>query len=347
MKSVISRRAAPAALALSILLLGGCANYTRRVTSQDIPTLNDAYLYGRFYMDAPRNWLSFDGHQTMGFTIVCEDKSKYVLRFNREDPVLAIKIKPSTCSWTETVFSDADGTVRTRKPAPEDVFKNIRFKPGYAYYLGDFAAILRTSNPSYNVIRTEWNITSARDNYEATTQYMQDGYPNLKALPTENRALMSATSDGLDESEITEARIRAEYERIKAVQGDTDYRVRHIMVPVESEALAVLAGLKRGESFETLAKVMSKDPGSKDKGGDLGWNVPENFTPEFAKAMKALKPSGVTSSPVHTQFGWHVIEVQETRPHAFPPYEEVKDRIAQGLRKKGSKPVGRPPAGAV
>jgi parvulin-like peptidyl-prolyl isomerase len=335
-------------LALSLsFLLGGCANYTHRVAAGEVPTLNDAYLYGRFYMNAPKALLALDGHQTMGFVIECEDKNKYTLRFNLEDPVLAIKIKPSNCSWTETVFSDADGKVRSRKPAPPELFKHITFKPGYAYYLGDFAAELKTSMPSYNVIRTEWNITSAKDNYEATTQYMQNGYPNLKALPTENRAMLSASSDGLDESEITEARIRAEYDRIKALQGDTDYRVRHIMVPVESEALAVLAGLKRGESFETLAKVMSKDPGSKDKGGDLGWNVPENFTPDFAKAMKALKPAGVTKVPVHTEFGWHVIEVLETRPHAFPPFEELKDKIAQSLRKKGNKPVGRPPASTV
>lgn len=334
MKSVISGRVVPAVLGSLLALLGGCAGYTPRVSVQDMPTLNDAYLYGRFFIDAPKSWLSMDGHQTMGFALECEDQGKYVVRFNRDDPVLAIKIKPSTCSWTEIIYSNADGQVRSRKPAPADTFKSIRFKGGYAYYLGDFAAELKTSMPSYNVIRTEWVIKSIKDNYEATTKDMRQAYPNLQALPDENRTITTAESDGPEGVEITDAQIRAEYERIAALQGDTEYRVRHILVSTKEWAKAAADSIKGGESFASVAKHMSSDPGSSTKGGDLGWNLPGNFTPAFADAMKALKPAGITTEPVQTEFGWHVIEVLETRPFAMPPYDEVKDRIAVRLRKK-------------
>jgi hypothetical protein len=173
-----------------ITVLSGCAGYTPRVNVADVPTLQDAYIYGRFHIDAPRALLGMDGHQTMGFAIKCDDGQSYVLRFDRENPVLAIKIKPAICSWSEIVYSDADGAVRLRKPAPAEAFKAVVFQGGYSYYVGDFHAAVSNS-VSGNMARTEWKIKAIRENYEITTQDMLEVYPNLRSLPTENRMLTS------------------------------------------------------------------------------------------------------------------------------------------------------------
>jgi hypothetical protein len=175
---------------LAIVALTGCAGYTPRVNVDEVPTMADAYLYGRFRIEAPRVWLGMDGHQTMGFAIECDDHRSYVLRFDRENPVLAIKIKPATCSWKEIVYSDADGVVKLRKPAPPDVFKAVVLQGGYSYYMGDFYAAV-SSTVSVGMVHTEWHINAVRENYEITTQDMQEAYPNLRALPSENRMLTS------------------------------------------------------------------------------------------------------------------------------------------------------------
>jgi hypothetical protein len=172
-----------------MLTLSGCAAYTPRVGVQEMPTLSDSYLYGRLFMDAPKTWLALDGYQTMGFSIQCSDGTSYVLRFDRDDPVVVIKVRPATCSWQEVVYSDADGAVRSRKPAPPDVFKNVVLDGGYSYYLGDFHAQL-LSTLAGGVVRTEWKIKAIRDNYEYTTEDMLKAHPNLKALPTENRMIL-------------------------------------------------------------------------------------------------------------------------------------------------------------
>lgn len=170
-------------------LISGCAHYSPRARADEMPTLSDAYLYGRLLIDAPKVPLGMDGHQTMGFVIRCDDGGEHVLRFDREDPIVVVKIRPATCSWSEIVYSDADGVVRSRKPAPPDVFKDIVLEGGYSYYLGDFHAQLRTSMDGIRP-RTDWHIKAIPDNYEYTTEDMLEAYPKLKALPTENRMIL-------------------------------------------------------------------------------------------------------------------------------------------------------------
>jgi hypothetical protein len=173
----------------AVLVLSGCASYSPRALVHEVPTLSDTYLYGRLFMDAPKRLLGIDGHQTMGFAITCSDGRTHVLRFERDDPIVVIKVAPAICSWTEVVYTNADGSVHSRKPAPPDVFKSVVLEGGYSYYLGDFYAELLTSL-SGGVVRTEWKIKAIRDNYEYTTEDMLEAYPNLKALPTENRMIL-------------------------------------------------------------------------------------------------------------------------------------------------------------
>ena len=129
---------------------------------------------------------------------------------------------------------------------------------------------------------------------------------------------------------IADAQVRAEYEKLKASRGDKEYKTRHILVEKEDEAKAVIADLKKGRKFEELAK-QSKDPGSKDRGGDLDWNSPAGYVKPFGDALSKLDKGKYTETPVQTQFGWHVILVEDIRPAKFPSYDEVKPQIQQRL----------------
>lgn len=127
----------------------------------------------------------------------------------------------------------------------------------------------------------------------------------------------------------TDAEARAEYDRIKASNGDKEYRARHILVEKEEDAKALIAQVKGGAKFEDLAKKNSKDPGSAENGGDLDWANPGNYVPEFSAAMTKLQKGQVTDTPVKSQFGFHIIKLEDVRAVQFPAFEEVKEQIVQ------------------
>jgi peptidyl-prolyl cis-trans isomerase C len=128
---------------------------------------------------------------------------------------------------------------------------------------------------------------------------------------------------------VTDAEAKAEYDKFKAQATGTEYRARHILVEGEDEAKALIAQIKGGAKFEDLAKAKSKDPGSGQNGGDLDFAKPESYVPEFGKAMVALKKGEMTDTPVKSQFGWHVIRLEDTRDAQFPEFEAVKGQIQQ------------------
>jgi peptidyl-prolyl cis-trans isomerase C len=125
--------------------------------------------------------------------------------------------------------------------------------------------------------------------------------------------------------------LRKEYDNIKGQIGDKEYKVRHILVDKEDEAKEIITALQKGEKFEKLAE-RSKDTGSKANGGDLDWNAPANFVKPFADAMVALPKGKFTTTPVKSQFGWHVIEVDDIRDAKVPTFEEVKPQLAQRMQ---------------
>jgi peptidyl-prolyl cis-trans isomerase C len=129
----------------------------------------------------------------------------------------------------------------------------------------------------------------------------------------------------------TDAEIQTEYERAKASTGTTEYKARHILVENEDEAKKLIAELKKGGKFEDLAQKNSKDPGSKDRGGDLDWQIPGVFDKGFADALVALGKGKMTDAPVRTRFGFHIIQVDDIRPVKVPPLTEVKPQIQQRL----------------
>jgi peptidyl-prolyl cis-trans isomerase C len=104
-------------------------------------------------------------------------------------------------------------------------------------------------------------------------------------------------------------------------------------VDSEQQAKDIIAKLKGGAKFEDLAK-QSKDTGSASNGGDLDWAGPATFVPEFSKAMVGLQKGAITETPVKTQYGWHVIKLEDVRPAKFPSLEEAKGQIAEGLQQK-------------
>ena len=151
-------------------------------------------------------------------------------------------------------------------------------------------------------------------------------------LASQTVLVRAYVSDWIKKNPVPEAELKKEYDAIKGQIGDKEYKVRHILVEKEDEAKTIIAELQKGAKFDELAKARSKDPGSKDKGGDLDWNAPANFVKPFGDAMKATPKGKFTPQPVQTQFGWHVIEVDDVRDAKVPTFEEVKPQLQQRLQ---------------
>jgi peptidyl-prolyl cis-trans isomerase C len=131
----------------------------------------------------------------------------------------------------------------------------------------------------------------------------------------------------------TEQELRAEYETTLASMPKTEYHARHILVATEPFAQKIIDRLDKGEKFDALAKEDSMDS-AKNNGGDLGWFTTNRMVPEFAGAVVALKPGEYTHKPVQTQYGWHVIQLLETREVTPPPYDQVRQRLEQVVQAK-------------
>ena len=132
---------------------------------------------------------------------------------------------------------------------------------------------------------------------------------------------------------VTDADVQAEYDKFVAANGGKEYRARHILVETKEQAEAILASLKKGGKFEEIAKKQSRDPGSGANGGDLDWASPGNYVKEFSDAMVALK-KGDVSGVVQSQFGFHIIRLDDVREAQLPKLEDVKPQIAQQLQQQ-------------
>ncbi|MCF8210591.1 MAG: peptidylprolyl isomerase [Rhodoferax sp.] len=130
---------------------------------------------------------------------------------------------------------------------------------------------------------------------------------------------------------VTDEQIKAEYDKFAAANSGKEYKARHILVEKEDQAKAIIAQLKKGGKFEDIAKKSSKDPGSGANGGDLNWANPSNFVKEFSEAMTALAKGKTTETPVKTQFGYHIIRLDDIRDAKLPAFDEVKPQVSQQL----------------
>jgi peptidyl-prolyl cis-trans isomerase C len=150
-------------------------------------------------------------------------------------------------------------------------------------------------------------------------------------LARSNILAQAFRADYLKHHPVSDDAMKAEFETLKSQMGDKEYKARHILVENEPEAKEIIAKLKKGEKFEELAKA-SKDPGSKDRGGDLDWNLPGGFVKPFSDAMVKLEKGKYTEVPVQSQFGWHVIMLEDVRAAKFPDFNEVKPGLQQRMQ---------------
>lgn len=158
-----------------------------------------------------------------------------------------------------------------------------------------------------------------------------DNYKNQVENAKQVLLINELFNEFIKNNPVTDEEVKAEYDKWAAANGGKEYRARHILVEKEEQAKDIIAQLKKGKKFEELAKKLSKDPGSGANGGDLDWAAPSNYVKEFSDAMVALAKGKVTEAPVKSQFGFHVIRLDDVREIKLPTFEEVKPQIAQAL----------------
>jgi peptidyl-prolyl cis-trans isomerase C len=202
-------------------------------------------------------------------------------------------------------------------------------------------ALLQQATKQGGQPRTPELEAQVRDEVVLREMFMQEAEKRGLASSPEYKAQMELARQSImirelfndynKKNPVTDAEIQAEYDKFKAQSSGTEYHARHILVEKEDEAKALITQIKGGAKFDELAKKSSKDPGSGQNGGDLDWANANSYVPEFSQALQALKKGEMTQTPVKTQFGYHIIMLEDTREAQFPSLEEVKPRIQQGL----------------
>lgn len=162
-----------------------------------------------------------------------------------------------------------------------------------------------------------------------------DATPEFKdqlELARQSILIRELFNDVQKKNPVTDAELKEEYAKFVAANSGKEYRARHILVDSEDEAKKLIAQIKGGTKFEDVAKKASKDPGSGANGGDLDWASPNNFVPEFSDAMVKLSKGQMTDTPVKSQFGWHIIRLDDVRDAKLPTFEELTDPQKAQLR---------------
>ena len=155
------------------------------------------------------------------------------------------------------------------------------------------------------------------------------------AIAQQTVVLRQMIEDFVKKNQPSDAELKARYDQlVQGAGGGQEVHLHHILVDNEQLAKDLIAKLKAGASFDALAKQYSKDPGSAQNGGDLNWSNPKSYVPEFSAAAAHLQKGQITDTPVKTQFGWHIIRLDDTRAVAPPPFDQVKQQIAQQMVKQ-------------
>ena len=158
-----------------------------------------------------------------------------------------------------------------------------------------------------------------------------DDYKNQIELTKQSILIRELFTEFQKKNPVSDADVKAEYDRFAAANAGKEYKARHILVEKEADAVDVIAKIKKGAKFEDLAKKLSKDPGSGAKGGDLDWANPGNYVKEFSEALVGLQKGKMTETPVKSQFGFHIIRLDDVRDAQLPKFEDVKPQISQQL----------------
>jgi peptidyl-prolyl cis-trans isomerase C len=159
-------------------------------------------------------------------------------------------------------------------------------------------------------------------------------YKEQMELARQTIMIRALFADYQKKNPVSDADLQAEYDKFAAANGGKEYRARHILVEKEDEAKAIIAAIKGGAKFEDQAKAKSKDPGSGANGGDLDWANAASYVTEFSEAMIKLEKGQMTQEPVKSQFGYHIIRVDDVRQAKLPTFEELKPQIAQQMQQQ-------------
>jgi peptidyl-prolyl cis-trans isomerase C len=198
------------------------------------------------------------------------------------------------------------------------------------------AQVQKSGRPVDDAVRTQ--IREEIINREVFMQEAQrlglDGSSDYRTQLELNRQailIRALFEDFTKKNPVTDAEAKAEYDKVVGARGGKEYRARHILVEKEDEAKAIIASLKRGGKFDEIAKKQSKDPGSGANGGDLDWANAGSYVKEFSDAMVKLNKGQTTDAPVKSQFGFHIIRLDDVRDAQVPPFEQVKAQVSQQL----------------
>ncbi len=161
-----------------------------------------------------------------------------------------------------------------------------------------------------------------------------DEFKTQMELARQTIMIRTLFADYQKKNPITDAAIQAEYDKFVAANGGKEYRARHVLVETEDEAKAIIKSIQGGAKFEDIAKKQSKDPGSGANGGDLDWAAAASYVTEFSEAMVKLEKGQMTSAPVKSQFGWHVIRVDDVRQAQLPKLEDIKPQVLQQMQQQ-------------
>ncbi|MBN9407676.1 MAG: peptidylprolyl isomerase [Burkholderiales bacterium] len=161
-----------------------------------------------------------------------------------------------------------------------------------------------------------------------------EDYKSQMELARQQILIRTLFTDYAAKHPVTDAEAKAEYDKFVAANSGKEYKARHILVEKEDEAKTIIAQLKKGVKFEDIAKKQSKDPGSGANGGDLDWAPANAYVTEFTEALIKLKKGELTQAPVKSQFGWHVIRLDDVREAQLPAFDDVKPQIAQQLQQQ-------------
>ncbi|MDX1443177.1 MAG: peptidylprolyl isomerase [Gammaproteobacteria bacterium] len=175
------------------------------------------------------------------------------------------------------------------------------------------------------------NITLLAQRAESMELHKQQPLKARLAFERNTSLADAAMSSYLEENPVTEEDVRAEYEARKDELGGSEFKARHILVDDKQTAEQLIVQLDEGADFVALAKENSTEPGADQSGGDLGWFSPNQMVAPFSNAVQSMEPGNYSSEPVETQFGWHVILLEETRSVEPPAFEEVSQRIERFL----------------
>jgi peptidyl-prolyl cis-trans isomerase C len=247
----------------------------------------------------------------------------------------AISLCVSAQAWAQS----PDKKPAEKKGAPAIKPVTVNGKPIPRSRL-DFIVKQRTAQGQPDTDQARQSILDNLITQEAVAQEAERrGYGKKPEVRTQldllrQQVLVQAmVQDHLKAHPVKDEEMLAEYNKLKASRSDKEYQARHILVDKETEATEIIAQLKKGSKFEELAK-QSKDPGSKDKGGELGWSSPQNFVKPFAEALAKLEKGKYTETPVQTQFGWHVIQLDDVRTTQFPSFETVKQQMVSRMQEQ-------------